>query len=348
MFPFSIKSKGGRGGAIADPIIPGVPVFDAIVGGDPVPRPRRFSLRDKMPKPGIQLNWDCVGWAGAYLKEFLEKEETGSTPDMSAMFIYAKAKQIDGYVGRGTLVSMATYIPEKFGVAQEFDYPEIKVPADPQGIPNIPPAVEEIAKKYRNASSVMVERGDQQTFEGIKQALWSRKTPIIIGADWFANSQPDDRGILPLPKGGVTFGHCTAAIGYDDDIGIEFINSWGEYWGDHGFGWYPHGFPVYATAWTAIDLPNNWQCPQPLTQPTPDKPKRDILSEQRNALKLQQAIYCAFAPTDSVRPYAARNWFMLVDAVTYLGYTTTDLVNWLYARTHKNQIIWDLSKPKPR
>jgi len=353
MFTFFSKPKPQRGGGLADPIIPGVPCEDRIAGGDPTNRPSRFSLREKMPKPGVQMNWDCVGWAGAYLKEFLEREETGTTPDLSGLFIYARAKQNDGYPLRGTLISHATYIPEKFGVALEIDYPEVNLPSDPGGMPVISDELATLALKYKSKSSVMVERGDQQTFEGIKQALWKWKRPIIVGADWYENSTPDRNGVLPSIKGKVIYGHCTAVCGYDDGIGIEFINSYGEYWGDHGFGWYPHGFPVYATAWTAIDLPNDWQKPVlPETAPTttvnPEPRRRDLLSEQRNALKLQQAIYAAFSPQDVARPYAGRNWAMLVEAVTYFGYSTTDLVNWLYAFTHKRQTLWDLSKPRPK
>jgi hypothetical protein len=237
-------------------------------------------------------------------------------------------------------------------VAIEEEYPEVSVPADPVGIPEVSAAVAAHALKFKSASSVMVERGSQDTFEGIKAALWKWKRPIIVAADWYENSSPDKNGVLPLPNAHFIYGHCTAVVGYDDAIGLLFINSYGEYWGDRGFGWYPHGFPVYATAWTGIDLPDNWQATQPTpnaptTPATPTPHPRDLLSEQRNALKLHDAIYAKFAPTDVARPYAGKNWYMLVEALTYLGYSTTDLINWLYAKTHKNQTIWDLSKPRP-
>jgi hypothetical protein len=346
MWPFS-KPTPMLTGALPSPITPGVAIAGEIAGGDSTPRPARFSLRDqgKTPPIGIQLIWDCVGWAGAYLAEFHEHEETGVWKDLSGLFIYAIAKLKDGLPSRGTYINNAVDVPCSVGVAESADAPEVYIGTDPVGLPTFNANVMAKALKYKSKSPVMVERGDQKTFEGIKQALWQWKRPIVVGAQWGGNLFPGKNGVLSMPTNSNS-PHCTVVVGYDDAIGLLFENSWGATWGDGGFGWFPHGYPVYATAWTSIDLPDNWQAPQPIPVPMPDHPVRDIAAEQRNAVVLQQAIYHAFAPIDSARPYASKNWFLLVDAMTYRGYSTTDLVNYLYAKSHKNQSIFDLSKQR--
>lgn len=81
--------------------------------------------------------------------------------------------------------------------------------------------------------------------------------------------------------------------------------------------------------------------------PTPT-PVRDFAAEKKNALALQKVIYSAFAPYDIARAYAGGHWSILVNAVTYYGYTNIDIKNWLYSLTHKKVVLnnWDLTKSK--
>ncbi len=286
MWPFT-KPKEYRTGGVPDPITPGVAASEDVAGGDDSSRPSRFSLRDlkKCPPLGRQMNWDCVGWAGSYLHEFLEQEETGQTVDLSGQFVYVLAKRNDGYPGRGTFISNAVDMPNKYGVALESDYPEVINEADPAGFPSITSEAMARALRYKNKLAVMINRGDQATFEGLKQSLWKWKRPIIVGAPFYRGVRPGKDGVLPASPKGQNDGHCVAIVGYDDKIGCEFANWWGQDWGDNGFGWFPHGYPINATAWTAVDEPDNWQHPQP-----PPTPVHNHVAEQRNAALLQAAI----------------------------------------------------------
>jgi len=322
-----------KGGAIVSPILAGIPevsdLFGAIVG-----KPKSFSLREKMPSAGKQENWDCVGWAGAYLKEFLEQEETGKKNDLSGLYIYAMAKKIDGYELKGTYINMATYIPVKYGVCEEYLYPERKIDSDP----DLPEPIEEAhrnALQFKNKESVMVDRGSMEMFDGITDTLWNIKKPIVVGAQWY--EWDNKTGEVKMPKGLAKFGHAVVVTGYNEK-GLEFLNSWGKEWGDEGYGRYPYGYPIFSTCWTAVDLSNDWQ--EKKVQ------GRDLAKEQRIAIMIREMIYTSFAEYDRVRTLAAKLWFDLINAVAYNKYTLTDIKNYLYSLDRTGNKLFNLSEER--
>jgi len=324
------------GGANPDPILGGLPWLK-FGGMLPESMPRSFSLRNLMPKAGIQKNYDCVGWAGAYLREYQETVETGQYEDYSGMGVYAMAKQIDGLSEKGTWLHMATYVPMKFGTVLESDYPEIHVPADPV-MPEISRSAMDRAAKRKTKDSVAVEVGDMH--QGIRRALVERRAPVVIGMYWRKYAQVEKDGTLMM-SGPIVFGHALTATGFDDDRGaIEVLDSKGREWGDEGYAWIPYSTPLYAQGWISADLPNEEKEVEKV--PTIEKP-RNLQSEQRNAIMLREAIYRAFAATDRARALAAKDWFRLVNAATYLGYSFTDLVNDLYSRSRNRGPIFDLA-----
>jgi C1A family cysteine protease len=71
----------------------------------------------------------------------------------------------------------------------------------------------------------------------------------------FESPQVAETGIVPIPHFGeqVLGGHAVLAVGYDDDKQwIIFRNSWGESWGDKGYGYLPYKYvQKYASdMWT--------------------------------------------------------------------------------------------------
>ena len=326
-----------KGGCLPDPIMAGLPVVNEIVG-EYKTRPRKFSLRDKMPQIGNQLNYDCVGWAGTYIGEFFEKKESGYK-DFSAMALFSLAKLTDGMSReQGTYLSMSTYIPEKYGYFLEEHYPEFG-----GGVYEIKEVDKPHALDYKLKSSVLVERGDQDTFDGLKEMLAKLSSPIAIGITVWENFYPDSKGVIPPAKGNGKFGHAMTAVGYDDDKQLlEVANSWGNKWGNDGYCYLPYGYPVFSTCWTGYDLPNDWQKPKPPGISF----QRDLAKEQRNAEFLKASIYKAFKPWDSARVQAMKDWFLLINACTYFGYTYTDLTNWLYAKSRNKGEIFNLTKNK--
>lgn len=86
-----------------------------------------------------------------------------------------------------------------------------------------------------------------------------------------------------------------------------------------------------------------------ITTPQVEKPlpyKRNLDAEQANALVLQAELYKSFAPYDKARAWAGGHWPELVNAMTYFGYTTTDLVNQCYAASRGKKVPFNLLKKK--
>jgi hypothetical protein len=78
--------------------------------------------------------------------------------------------------------------------------------------------------------------------------------------------------------------------------------------------------------------------------------RRFTMTPSPASIELQAAINKAFAVTDAkhqqIDEFVAANWPMLVNAVTNLGYTDTDIVNYIYGFTHKGQKIFNLLNHK--
>lgn len=120
--------------------------------------------------------------------------------------------------------------------------------------------------------------------------------------------------------------------------------------------------PWYGTETTLLsptpDMPNGYGAPErsiygyvvlKVTTPPVEKPlpyTRNKDAEQSNALVLQAELYKAFAPYDKARAYAGGNWPVLVNAITYYGYTVTDVVNYCYAVSRGKKAPFNLLKHK--
>lgn len=69
-------------------------------------------------------------------------------------------------------------------------------------------------------------------------------------------------------------GHAVAIVGYNDAVDIlKFKNSWGETWGDKGYGYmsYQTAINTLWDAWSCVDL-EEWEEPSP---PNPPEPQQD-------------------------------------------------------------------------
>lgn len=340
------------GGATADPILAGVPVLNNIMG-TVTDRPRKFSLRDKMPSVQTQQNWDCVGFTGSYIGEYLEKKESRQYTDFSGTALYSLAKEKDGYTGKGTYFHMATYIPTQYGHVLEEDFPSTKYDNDPEiPLPSQNALQRALTYKAKDSVQIIVTADGYPTFKELKDALWKYETPVAVAMYVPENFTPDRQGRIPPAKGGYKYGHAVAMTGFDDDTGyIEIINSWGKFWGDEGYGYIPYGYePMFAGGWISIDLPNSWRDKQPESFDPVNKERygkqRDLNSEQRNAIMLQTAIYNAFAATDPARYVAGKNWILYVNACTYGGYSFTDIVNDCYSVSRGKGHVFNFSKPR--
>ena len=73
--------------------------------------------------------------------------------------------------------------------------------------------------------------------------------PVVFGVtlfDSFENVGADGYVPMPVPGENEIGGHCMIIVGYrkraDGGIDFKVLNSWGEGWGDGGFGWMPQEY----------------------------------------------------------------------------------------------------------
>jgi C1A family cysteine protease len=198
----------------------------------------------------------CVGFACTVgMKESQELKENKRIIKLSPRYLYQKCKEIDGIPeADGTSINIAMKILYNLGVCEEeyWSYAPNQVGVPRQG-------ANENAKNYKIKS-----------YENIGKSLQTMKTslivngPFVIGVSVFDNWQTTevwDTGKIPLPKGGDIGGHALCVVGYDDDTQmLKFKNSWGNEWGDEGYGYLPYDYikyDKYFEAYGATDLIDN-------------------------------------------------------------------------------------------
>ena len=85
--------------------------------------------------------------------------------------------------------------------------------------------------------------------------------PVMFGFTAYRSIQGCEGGRIPFPERGepVLGGHAVLAVGYDDTMTIgsgdnektgAFLirNSWGEEWGERGYGWLPYEYLLAGLA----------------------------------------------------------------------------------------------------
>lgn len=97
----------------------------------------------------------------------------------------------------------------------------------------------------------------------IKKVLYLNKTPAIISFDVFKGIYNAPKGFVPLPKANEKKlgAHCVMVAGYSDEKQvISFANSWGEKWGDEGYGYLPYSYlEKYIIECWAVMYKKDWQ-----------------------------------------------------------------------------------------
>jgi C1A family cysteine protease len=203
----------------------------------------------------------CTANAGVGLLEYYQARAFGKHLDGSRLFLYKATRNLLGWVGdqgaylRTTMKAMAL-----FGVPPE-DYWPYKIPefdAEP------PAFCYAFAQNYQAIKYYRLDPPGQSTPETLKllKQTLAASLPAMFGFTVYSSIPPvgDGKGEIPFPSpgDGVEGGHAVVAVGYDDkkkiakDKGaIRIRNSWGEEWGDKGYGWLPYS---YVEAGLAVDF----------------------------------------------------------------------------------------------
>lgn len=220
--------------------------------------PAVFSLRNKIAKIKNQgQSLSCGSQGAAYYAALLNKLETGDDVELSARDIYSLIFQPEGgqYVTDclKKICNSGVVLENKAVSYQNGNPPTEQFMRNRSDI--TPEAIEEgmtyWAKKYVT--------WDNTNIDLYKQAIMQGNGCLV--ASWGNNYCWQNAEILlPDNPQQMVWRHIIYIIGWDDSRKcFEFVNSWGENWGDSGFGWLPYD---YVTKWyvtnpvTMVDVPN--------------------------------------------------------------------------------------------
>lgn len=95
-----------------------------------------------------------------------------------------------------------------------------------------------------------------ETLDEMKRYLFERgvfMASFTVTNEWFSPVNG-----LVIPQSQVVGGHAVAVVGYDDEKQqLKFKNSWGEGWGENGYGYLPYVSvgQYLMDAWSMVDVP---------------------------------------------------------------------------------------------
>lgn len=321
-----------QGGAIKDTKDDRDLMFsDIIAGGDNVEfnLPKSFLLDYDFPVKNQGSVWSCIGQSVSAHKQYQEDKE------LSARFVYRKCKDIDGYNGKGTFTRIGVKVACDYGDCEEILLPEADNNNEEKYL-GIKIGDKELdnAKNHKSKKYIRVGYNMGNIHEDIKQALFEYKTPIVLAIPWYKNYNQAE---IPSPPVDFKFGHGVLVLGWREDNYLVCLNSWSSAWADKGRFYLPPQAPKYD-AWVTIDEDE-------IIMP-PKIQNRDIKLEQDNATKMRDELYDKFAPYDKARGVAGKEWLLIVQAITYRGYSYTDIINYCYAKSRGKEVPFDLNNKR--
>lgn len=208
----------------------------------PAPLPSEIDLSSQMPPVGYQGDQaSCISWAAVYaVKSYYENlhRKWGLDSPFSGgpghhVFSPAFSQAHLGNDEKGSTFPEALDVLLREGAVpwSEMPYEPGKRSASPDRR-LVPIAREFRIEGYRILSS--------HAPEGIKRQV-AAGHPVMVGILLYENLLDLKSGVFTGPEGAFLGGHSVVIVGYDDDRGpdgaFKIMNSWGQNWGDQGFGW---------------------------------------------------------------------------------------------------------------
>ena len=231
----------------------------------PRPLPSAVDLREWCSAVEDQLNLgSCTAQAGAGILEYYERKAFGRHVEASRLFLYKVTRNLMKMKGdSGAYLRMTMGAMVLFGTPPEEYWPY----TDGESFDREPPAFcyafaenYKTIKYYRHdppgrpADKVLIE---------IKKYL-AAGHPAMFGFTVYSSmEQAASGGRIPFPSARekILGGHAVAAVGYDDKLRIKngqggqitsgallIRNSWGESWGEQGYGWLPYDYVTRGLA----------------------------------------------------------------------------------------------------
>lgn len=213
----------------------------------------------------------CTANAGVALVEYFERRASGRHVDASRLFLYKATRKLARLTG-----DSGAYLRSTMGALVLFGVPPEEFwPYAEDGFDEEPPAFcYAFAANYRSVSYFALDPPGTQpaALIGRAKTYLAGGVPAMFGFTVYSSiEQAGPDGAVPFPgaREKVEGGHAVVAVGYDDakkirnrergaeaTVGAFLIrNSWGEGWGEGGYGWLPYAYAAAGLAedwWTLI------------------------------------------------------------------------------------------------
>jgi C1A family cysteine protease len=249
--------------------------------------PSRVDHRKWCPAPRLQGNYNtCAAHVVAALVEYFERRAFGESVAPSRRFLFRVAKNLaeaKGSPQNGIYIRQAMGALKLIGAPPEkfFPYPDVTDPAAAAAFDEEPSAFcYALASDYRAVTYYRLDTRDESgnptmkpagLLQMIKQHL-AANIPTTIGFPLYADiikGSLTNNGELPYPPDGDTKlgSHAVTVVGYDDEKtfasgsdksekgALLILNSWGEKWGENGFGWLSYKYVLEGACsdlWTLL------------------------------------------------------------------------------------------------
>jgi len=195
------------------------------------PTPEEYEIPYILPINNQGNSPQCVGESCRVIKVEKERRE-GNNVDFDPLWIYNKAKEIDGIPKvNGTYFRIGLKVLKNTGAKalNESDYNKYRISAYTKVNPN---------------------------FDDIKRAIY--ENGVVLAGFHLSNAGWSKANIRKPYANETIFGHAVPCVGFTKDK-IKFQNSWGDNWGDKGYGYFDKDNLPFE-CWTVLsDLPNNFK-----------------------------------------------------------------------------------------
>jgi C1A family cysteine protease len=207
----------------------------------------------------------CTAHAGAGMVEYFEKKAFGKHLDASRLFLYKATRNLAELKGdSGAFIRSTMGALVLFGVPPENYWPYTDASPEFDREPNaFCYSFAENFKSIKYFRHDPAELPAEDILGSVKRSL-AAGVPAMFGFTVYSSfDQARRTGMIPFPTGTerIAGGHAILAVGYDDGLEIKnedadrpttgallIRNSWGEGWGQEGYGWLPYEYVLRELA----------------------------------------------------------------------------------------------------